>query len=109
MSDLPTSDDSQGWVSGPCGPPMVPPGSTPVRQLARAVADALSLPPGRAEHDVELRARILDQRARIVASVCRRLADDLEADALDVVMAASSIRARVAAFEVNYSVNPLAK
>jgi hypothetical protein len=88
-------------------PPVTPPGSTPLRQLARAVADALSLPPPRAEHDEHLRAGVLDQRSRIVASVCRRLADDVEADALDVVMAASSIRDRTADFEVNYSVNPL--
>ena len=49
----------------------------------------------------------LNQRAMIVASVCRRLADDAEADAMDTALAAASIRDRCADFPVNYSVNPL--
>src|SRR5258707_719822 len=89
------------------GPPMIPPGSTPLRMLARAVADALSLPAPKAGHDEELRYRVLGQRAKIVAAVCRRLADDAEADSLDAAMAASSIRDRVADFPVNYSVPPM--
>ena len=106
--------DHGGWISGPCLPepetplpPVTPPGSTPLRQLARAVADALTLPPPRALHDEELRYRLMAQRCVITAAVCRRLADDPEADALDAVMAATSIRDRVADYPVNYSVSPL--
>jgi hypothetical protein len=88
-------------------PPMIPPGSTPLRMLARAVADALSLPPPRADHDEQLRYGVLDHRCKIVASACRHLAGDVEADSLDAAVAASSIRDRCADFPVNYSVNPL--
>jgi hypothetical protein len=91
----------------PSLPPVTPPGSTPLRQLARAVADALSLPPPRAGHDEALRLRNLNQRAMIVASVCRRLADDVEADDLDTLMATASIRDRVSDYPVNYSVHPM--
>ena len=99
--------DIGGWISGPCEPPPVTPGSTPLRQLARAVADALSLPAPKSLHDEELRYRLLAQRAVIVVSVLRRLSDNPEAEALDAVMAAVSVSDRVADYPVNYSVSPL--
>jgi hypothetical protein len=89
------------------GGPVIPPGSTPVRMLCQAVADALSLPPPRAIHDEQLRYAVLGQRAMIIAQVTRRLAGDVEADAMDIAVAASSIRDRCADFPVNYSVHPL--
>jgi hypothetical protein len=83
--------------------PVITPGSTPARMIMRAISDALALPPGRALHDEELRFRVLDQRCRIIASVTRRLADDVELDALDMAVAAASIRDRASEIGVNYS------
>jgi hypothetical protein len=73
---------------------MVPPGSTPLREFAHAIAGALTLPNDVAEREEIDYLRASRDHARIVLFAMRRIiADhDIEKDPRDVMAIAESIR-----------------
>lgn len=113
MSDLPTDGpdpnvrrDVGGWISGPC----LPSGSTPHRELFRAIVTALDCPPPATVQDEMTYFRVVRDRARVVLLTVARLVSDREAGDLDVMAAAAaSIREQLADFPTDgYDHNPLA-
>jgi hypothetical protein len=79
-------------------PPDVPPGSTPLRELARAVANALTLPTPATTRDELTYLRITRDRARLIVFAMRRILADreIENDPGDVMAAVSTLRDQVA-------------
>jgi hypothetical protein len=74
-------------------PPLdVPPGSTPLRELAHAVDQALTLPAPATTRDEVTYLRITRDRARLVRQAMRRLLADREADPGDVMRIVASMR-----------------
>ncbi len=104
MPDHPTGNpnirhDIGGWISGPMldapsVPPVVPPGSTPLRELVHAIAQTLTLPNPATTRDEVTYLRIMRDRARLVQLACRRILADreFEADDRDVMLAVTSLR-----------------
>jgi hypothetical protein len=80
-----------------CIPP-VPPGSTPLRQIARAVDKALTLPKPATERDELTYLRILRDRARCVRQAMRDILGDpeIEQDERDVMVVVGELAAYVA-------------
>jgi hypothetical protein len=72
--------------------PDVPPGSTPLRELAHAVDQALTLPAPATTRDELTYLRIMRDRARLVRQAMRRLITDREADHGDVMRIVASMR-----------------
>jgi len=70
----------------------VPPGSSPLRELCHAVDRALALPAPATVRDETTYLRILRDRVRMVRSAIRRLLADREAEDLDVMLVATSLR-----------------
>ena len=70
----------------------VPPGSTPLRELAHAVDRALTLPAPATARDEITYLRIMRDRARLVRGAMRRVIADREADGDDVMCIAVSLR-----------------
>jgi hypothetical protein len=70
----------------------VPPGSTPLRELAHAVDQALTLPRPATTRDEITYLRIMRDRARLVRQAMRRLIADREADDRDVMAAVTALR-----------------
>jgi len=70
----------------------VPPGSTPLCELARAVDQALTLPGPATTRDEVTYLRITRDRARLVRQAMRRLADDCGAGDSDVMRIVASLR-----------------
>lgn len=91
--------DVGGWISGP----MIPPGSTPCRELLRVIGTALDMPEGRAEHDRERRGQLLSARCEVIRGALRRVLADPGADALDMMTEATAIADRMGDYEVDYS------
>lgn len=79
-------------MNDPCN--LVPPGSTPLRELAHAIANALTLPADVAERDELSYLRSSRDRARIVLFAMRRIIADheIENDRGDVMAIAATIR-----------------
>jgi hypothetical protein len=71
---------------------LVPPGSTPLRELAHAVDQALTLPGPATTRDELTYLRIMRDRARLVRQAMRRLIADREADHGDVMQIVASMR-----------------
>lgn len=73
---------------------IVPPGSTPLRELAHAIAGALTLPKDVAEREEIDYLRASRDHARIVLFAMRRIIADheIENDPRDVIAVAESIR-----------------
>jgi hypothetical protein len=100
MSDDPTAavraDEGGGWISGACAPvppvPPVPPGSTPLRELLRAIVGTLSLPGPATQRDETTYLRLHRDRARLVLFAARRLLADREADDVDIMIAVDRLR-----------------
>jgi|SRR5215470_12729808 len=90
--------DLGGWISGPCLPAarIVPPGSTPLRELLSAVNQALTLPPPATARDEVTYLRITRDRSRLVMLTARRLLADREADDTDLMIAVAQLREQVA-------------
>jgi hypothetical protein len=87
---------TEPWlVSNPAIPP-VPPNSTPLRELAHAIADALTLPNPATTRDELTYLRIGRDRARIVRQAMRRILADREAEDRDVMITVASLRAEAA-------------
>jgi hypothetical protein len=84
-------------MSGPAIPP-VPPASTPLRELAHAVANALTLPKNATTRDELTYLRIGRDRARLVVFAMRRILADheIENEPGDVMAAVSTLRDQVA-------------
>jgi hypothetical protein len=84
-------------VSAPAIPP-VPPGSTPLRELAHAVANALALPGPATTRDELTYLRITRDRARLVVIAMRRILADheIENDPGDVMAAVTILRDAIA-------------
>jgi hypothetical protein len=84
-------------MSGPVIPP-VPPGSTPLRELAHAVANALALPGPATTRDELTYLRITRDRARLVVFAMRRILADreIENEPGDVMAAVTTLRDQVA-------------
>ena len=84
-------------MSGSAVPP-VSPGSTPLRELAHAVANALTLPAPATIRDELIYLRITRDRARLVVFAMRRILTDreIEDDPRDVMAAVSTLRDQVA-------------
>jgi len=76
--------------------PDVPPGSTPLRELVHAVANALTLPTPATTRDELTYLRIARDRARLVVFAMRRILADHEADPGDVMAVVMSLRDEVA-------------
>ncbi len=96
--------DRGGWVSGPC----LAPGDTPHGMLFRAVIAALDVPPPAGARDELTYFRTVRDRAAVVRQVITRLADDREADGLDVLMAARRIGEGAADYPADgYDAHPL--
>lgn len=72
--------------------PPVPPGSTPLRELAHAVANALTLPGPATTRDEVTYLRIIRDRARLVRQAMRRILGDREAGDRDVMAIVASLR-----------------
>jgi hypothetical protein len=93
MTDSNVRDEAGGCS---CFPPprerQVPPGSTPVRELAHAIDQALALPRPATERDEVTYLRILRDRARLVRSAVRKILRDREADDRDVMLAVAALR-----------------
>jgi uncharacterized iron-regulated protein len=70
----------------------VPPGSTPLRELAHAIDQALALPRAATFRDEVTYLRIIRDRARLVRQATRRIADDHEAGDADVMTAVAVLR-----------------
>jgi hypothetical protein len=97
--------DLGGWISGPSlDPPLppvppriVPPGGTPLRELAHAIAMALTLPRPATERDELSYLRITRDRARLVLLACRKIIADreIEDDEADVMAVVASVRDQV--------------
>ena len=84
-------------MSGSAVPP-VSPGSTPLRELALAIANALTLPAPATIRDELTYLRITRDRARLVVFAMRRILTDreIEDDPRDVMAAVSTLRDQVA-------------
>ena len=78
-------------MSGPAVPP-VPPGSTPLRELAHAVANTLTLPGPATTRDEVTYLRITRDRARLVRQAMRHILGDREADDRDIMAIVASLR-----------------
>jgi len=76
--------------------PPIPPGSTPLRELAHAVDQVLALPSPATTRDEVTYLRIMRDRARLVRQAMRRLAGDREAGDRDVMIAVTSLRDQAA-------------
>jgi hypothetical protein len=99
--------DLGGWISGPSldpplprvAPRIVPPGSTPLREFAHAIAIAmaLALPRPATERDELSYLRITRDRARLVLLACRKIMADgeIEDDQADVMAVVTSVRDQV--------------
>jgi hypothetical protein len=76
----------------------VSPGSTPLRELAHAVATSLTLPTPAITRDELTYLRISRDRARLVVFAMRRILVDreIENDPRDVMAAVSTLRDQVA-------------
>jgi hypothetical protein len=86
-----------GWISGPYPPPrMVPPGSTPLRELLSAIDRALTLPGPATTRDELTYLRISRDRARLVMLTARWLLANREADDTDVLVAVAQLRDQAA-------------
>jgi hypothetical protein len=72
--------------------PPVPPGSTPLRELAHAVDRALTLPAPATTRDELTYLRILRDRVRLVRHAMRQVLADREADDSDVMLVVFSLR-----------------
>ena len=74
--------------------PHVPPGSTPLRELAAAITAALTLPSPAASRDEITYLRLARDRARLVLSACRDILADreIEDDPRDVMVIVCSLR-----------------
>lgn len=70
----------------------VPPGSSPLRELAHAIDDALALPAAATTRDEVTYLRITRDRARLVRQAARRLLSDREADDEDVMAIVTVLR-----------------
>jgi hypothetical protein len=106
MSDPNVRYDLGGWISGPCLdeplPPAwsldVPTGSTPLRELAHAVASALALSAPATTRDEVTYLRIYRNRARLVLLGMRKILADreIEGDVRDVMQVVAALREQVA-------------
>jgi hypothetical protein len=76
--------------------PPVPPGSTPLRELAHAVERTLTLPGPATTRDEVTYLRILRDRARLVRQAMRRVLGDREEDPGDVMAVVASLREETA-------------
>jgi hypothetical protein len=76
----------------------VPPGSTPLRELAHAVANALALPRPATSRDELTYLRIARNRARLVQFATQRILADREIEDTpgDVMAAVTTLREQVA-------------
>jgi hypothetical protein len=70
----------------------VPPGSTPLRELAQAIDQALTLPRPATLRDEVVYLRCVRDRARLVRRVLRRIMTAAETDDGDVMTAAAVLR-----------------
>lgn len=89
--------DPGGCAPRPARP--VPPGSTPLRELASAVERALTLPAPATQRDEVTYLRIMRDRARLVLLACRRILRDREIEdeaGRDVMAAVAVLRDQVA-------------
>ena len=77
--------------------PPVPPGSTPLRQVAAAVDQALALPRPASEHDEVTYLRVMRDRAREVRQAMRDILSDrgIEEDGRDVMAVIENLRHRI--------------
>ena len=80
---------------GPSAPPD-PPNSTPLHDLAHAVAEALTLPAPATSRDEVTYLRITRDRARLVLLACKRILADRQAGDRDVTAAVAVLRERAA-------------
>jgi hypothetical protein len=76
----------------------VPPGSTPLCELAHAIAAALTLPAPATTRDEVTYLRITRDRARLVLLACRKIITDreIEDDGRDVMLIVTSLRGQAA-------------
>lgn len=70
----------------------VPPGSSPLRELAHAIEQALALPKPAILRDELTYLRITRDRARLVRKAVRRILADHESAGIDVMAAVASLR-----------------
>ena len=74
----------------------VPPGSTPLRELAHAVDQALALPAPATTRDELCYLRIHRDRARLVRQAMRRVLADREVGDADIMAIVTSLRDQAA-------------
>lgn len=88
--------DVGGWISGPCldraPAPVVPPGSTAVREFCHAIEQALTLPAPATTRDELTYLRISRDRARVVLYGVSQILADREIDDRDIMAVVSGIR-----------------
>ena|ERR1700733_2063652 len=82
-------------ADGP-GVPMVPPGSSPQREMFRAIQDALALPAPAATRDELTYLRASRDRSRLVRTTMNRLLRDRELSDRDLLVAAAALRGAAA-------------
>ena len=78
-------------MSDPVIPP-VPPGSTPLRELAHAINGALILSAPATQKDELTYLRLSRDRARLVLYACKRVFADREASDGDIMTIAAALR-----------------
>jgi hypothetical protein len=72
--------------------PPLPPGSTPLRQLARTIDQVLTLPAIAGLREEVVYLRILRDRTRLVRGAMQRILRDCDADDLDVMVIVGQLR-----------------
>jgi hypothetical protein len=75
---------------------VVPPGSSPCRELLRAVAEAITLPFPRTHADEVSYFRLRSQRASLAVQGIRRILASKDADSADMLTEASVLRELIA-------------
>jgi hypothetical protein len=75
--------------------PPVPPNSSALRELARVVENALTLPRPATTRDEPVYMRIVRDRARLVRLAMRRILADRETDDGDVMVMVAALRDEV--------------
>jgi hypothetical protein len=88
--------------------PMIPPGSSALREFCRAIEDALTLAAPATTKDELTYLRISRDRARVVLYGCKRVLADREIDDRDLMVIVAILRDLTAQLPADhYMPNPL--
>jgi hypothetical protein len=96
MNDEPRPPEAPAsWAEAHVPPRDVPPGSTPLREVAHAVDRALTLTSADTSRGELAYLRVINARARMVRAAMRRIISDREMDDRDLMAVVALLRAQV--------------